>query len=99
MKAQDVNETLVFSEALPINCTATEMRDGISGFYEEFFGVTPTVTKSYEDVDGFEVLQDDFDVELLHVIVYKIEVRTAISGCTQTTMSVIGWTTAEFAFI
>ena len=82
MVAPDANATVVNSGPMAVGCTADEMRDAISSFYTEYFGVTPVVTKSFEDSAGVAVLEDNFD-PTTHIILYRIQVMTAIGTCTQ----------------
>jgi hypothetical protein len=82
MTGPDTNKTLVNSGELKINATAEEMREAIRPFYDEWFGMWPHVTKYYDNGNmthvGDTITEsfDNFD-PAEHVIVYKIEVRTA----------------------
>ena len=97
MAGPDVNATVTTTEELTPNCTAEELRAAIVGFYNDYFGVSPVVYKAFEDLAGAAVLAEDFD-GAQHVIVFTIQVHTAISTCTQFNMNAIGWSRAEFEF-
>ena len=77
------------------------MREAIKGFYQEWFELTPVVTKYYEHPNETAVTLEDFD-QAVDWIVYKIELKEAfrVGGnlCSQSSMTIIGWTGATFNF-
>lgn len=85
MIAPDANATVVWTDPLTLNVTATEMRDALAPYYQDYYSVTPGVEKYFEDVDGNVVATDDFDIAE-HFIVYNVTVSSPLGAagtCTQ----------------
>lgn len=53
------------------------MKDSIKPYYKKKFGGALTVTLTYEDADGSEVLQDD---PTILTFVYTVEVPRPLEG-------------------